>query len=73
MIHFFTKMVIQHWNKLPGEVVDASRLSVIVRYLDNATINTSAEVVRQFDSRLLQESWHQSSRYSYYSDLRFSY
>ena len=37
--HFFTRRVAQHWNRLPGEVVDAPYLSVFKRPLDNAFNN----------------------------------
>ena len=33
--HYFTKRVVKHWNRLPGEV-DAPRLSAFKRSLDNA-------------------------------------
>ena len=52
--HFFPKRVVKHWNRLPREVVDAARLSVFKRHLDNALNNmlellVSPEVVRQSD------------------------
>jgi len=31
--------VVKHWNRLPGEVVDAPSPSVLKRHLDNA-LNT---------------------------------
>lgn len=37
--HFFTEKVVKHWNKLLREVVDARRLSVFKRQLDNALNN----------------------------------
>ena len=37
--HFFTERVVKHWNRLPGEVVDAPSLSVFKRHLDNALNN----------------------------------
>lgn len=36
---FNTKKVVKHWNRLPGEVVNASSLSVLKRYLDKALNN----------------------------------
>jgi len=36
---FFTERVVKHWNRLPGEVVDAPSPSVLKRHLDNA-LNT---------------------------------
>jgi len=49
--HLFTKRVVKHWNKVPREVVNALRLSVFKRYLDNALSNMfslliSPEVIR---------------------------
>lgn len=32
----FTKMVVKHWKKLPRKVVDAPRLSMFRRHLENA-------------------------------------
>jgi len=32
--NFFTKMVISHWNKLPGEVVGSPSLEVFKRHVD---------------------------------------
>ncbi|KAK4826204.1 hypothetical protein QYF61_006148 [Mycteria americana] len=37
--HFFTERVVKHWNRLPREMVDAPRLSVFNRHLDNALKN----------------------------------
>ncbi|KFW63675.1 hypothetical protein AS28_03803, partial [Pygoscelis adeliae] len=37
--HFFTGRVVKHWNRLPGEVVDAPSLSVFKRHLDSALNN----------------------------------
>ncbi|KAK4822276.1 hypothetical protein QYF61_012351 [Mycteria americana] len=37
--HFFTKRVVKHCSRIPGEVVDAPSLSVFKRRLDNALIN----------------------------------
>jgi len=37
--HFFTERVVIHWNRLPGEVVDAPSPSVFKRLLDNALKN----------------------------------
>ena len=37
--HFFTERVVKHWNRLPREVVDAPRLSVLKRHLDKALNN----------------------------------
>ncbi|KAK4829373.1 hypothetical protein QYF61_003496 [Mycteria americana] len=37
--HLFTDRVVKHWNRLPGEVVDAPSLSVFKRHLDNALNN----------------------------------
>lgn len=43
MKHYFSKMVILHWNRLPGDVVDAPPLSVVIRYLDKDINNTFDE------------------------------
>ena len=37
--HFFTERVFKHWNRLPGDAVDASCLSGFKRHLDNALDN----------------------------------
>jgi len=37
--HFFNKRVVKPWNRLPREAVDAPRLSVFKRHLDNALNN----------------------------------
>lgn len=37
--HFFTERVINHWDRLPTEVVDAPSLSLLKRHLDNALNN----------------------------------
>jgi len=37
--HFFTKRVDRHWDRVPGEVLDAPSLSVSERHLDNALNN----------------------------------
>jgi len=34
--HFFIKMVVKHWNRLPREVADPPSLSAFKRHLDNA-------------------------------------
>jgi len=49
--HFFTKRVVKHRNRLPGEVIDAPCLSVFKRHFDNALNNVlyllvCTEVVR---------------------------
>lgn len=37
--HFFMVRVAKHWDRLPGEMLDAPWLSVLKRHLDNALIN----------------------------------
>ncbi|KFV43229.1 hypothetical protein N341_08206, partial [Tyto alba] len=37
--HLFTERVVEHWNRIPREVVDAPCLSVFKRYLDSALNN----------------------------------
>jgi len=36
---FFTERVIKHWNRIPREMVNASRLSMLKRHLDCALNN----------------------------------
>lgn len=38
--HFFTEAVVKRWSRLPGEVINAPRLSVCKRHLDNTLNNT---------------------------------
>jgi len=38
--HFFTKMMVEHQNRLPSEVVDAPSLPVLMSHLDNALNDT---------------------------------
>lgn len=52
--HFFTESVVKHWNRLSREVINARRLSVFKRHLDNTLNNTlqllvSSEMVRQLE------------------------
>jgi len=52
--HFFPESMVKHWNRLPREAVNAPKLSVFKRHLDNALNNmvellVSPEVVRQLD------------------------
>ena len=52
--HFFTERVVEHWKRLPREVVDAPSPQAFQRHLDNALHNilellVSPEVVRQLD------------------------
>ena len=37
--HLFTERVVEHWHRLPREVVDAPCLSVFQRHLDSALKN----------------------------------
>ncbi|KFZ59066.1 hypothetical protein N338_08896, partial [Podiceps cristatus] len=37
--HFFTERMVKHWNRLPGEKVDAPSLSLFKKHLDNVLNN----------------------------------
>lgn len=37
--HLFTRSMVKHWNRLPGEEVNVPSLSVFNRHLDNAVRN----------------------------------
>ncbi|KFP35059.1 hypothetical protein N324_02665, partial [Chlamydotis macqueenii] len=37
--HFFTMSVLEHWNRLPREVVDAPSLEILKARLDGALSN----------------------------------
>jgi len=77
--HFFTKRVVKHWNRPPGEVVDAPSLLLFKRYLDNALNNmlqhlASPEVVRHLDLKVVEGLFKLNYFYSilFYSILFYS-
>ncbi|KAK4816598.1 LOW QUALITY PROTEIN: hypothetical protein QYF61_018646, partial [Mycteria americana] len=58
--HFFTKMVVKHWNRLSGEVADAPCLSVFKRHLDNA-LNSMLQLLASLDVSVRRKEVHTST------------